>query len=73
MCGILEELIRVRSKYKKGKFADPEFSFALKVATNSMFGAIGYVNSHMYSPRASACVTSTGRHCLMNLMSRLTN
>jgi hypothetical protein len=73
MCGILEELIRVRSKYKKGKFADPEFSFALKVATNSMFGAIGYVNSPMYSPRASACVTSIGRYCLMNLMSRLTN
>jgi DNA polymerase elongation subunit (family B) len=71
MSGMLEELIRVRSKYKKGKQADQEFSFALKVATNSMFGTIGYVNSPMYSPRASACVTSIGRYCLMDLMNRL--
>lgn len=57
----LLKMVETRAKYKKSK---PEFAGALKVTSNSAFGANGYENSPMYSPSCSSSVTAAGRWCL---------
>lgn len=58
---ILMKMNAVRSQNRK---ANPIYADALKVASNSMYGAIGYQNSPMYSPSCSSSVTAIGRWCL---------
>jgi DNA polymerase elongation subunit (family B) len=55
---VLKKLTETRKKYKKPK---PLYASALKVTSNSGYGAMGYPNSPMYSPVCSACVTAIGR------------
>jgi DNA polymerase elongation subunit (family B) len=58
---ILTNLMELRKVYKK---SNPPYSTALKVLANSLYGALGYANSPLHSPRAAATVTVTGRSAL---------
>jgi DNA polymerase elongation subunit (family B) len=60
--GMLRHLIRWREDFKK---TQPTFSFSIKVASNSLFGAYGFPGSPMYSPIAAASVTLVARWVLM--------
>lgn len=58
---ILTNLMELRKIYKK---SNPPYSTALKVLANSLYGALGYANSPLHSPRAAATVTVAGRSAL---------
>lgn len=58
---ILTNLMDLRKVYKK---SNPPYSTALKVLANSLYGALGYANSPLHSPRAAATVTVAGRSAL---------
>jgi DNA polymerase elongation subunit (family B) len=58
---ILTNLMDLRKIYKK---SNPPYSTALKVLANSLYGALGYANSPLHSPRAAATVTVAGRSAL---------
>lgn len=55
---VLHKMVTTRKKYKKSR---PKYANALKITSNSGYGALGYPNSPMYSPVCSACVTAVGR------------
>jgi len=57
---IMEEMIGERAKIPK---SNPK-NLALKVGANSLYGAMGYEQSPLYSPLAAACVTCAGRNLL---------
>lgn len=54
-------LIVERDKYRKTL---PSYAGVLKVSANSVYGALGYSNSPLYSPTCSAAVTAIGRYCI---------
>lgn len=54
-------LIRERESCKKSL---PMYAKSLKVLSNSVYGSLGYSNSHLYSPTCAAGVTAVGRHCV---------
>lgn len=58
---VLRKLVGER-KINRSKF--PQYANALKVATNSIYGAFGYEFSPLYSPSCSAATTAFGRWCL---------
>jgi DNA polymerase I len=58
---ILIELIQERTRIRK---VDPMYGTSLKVCANSIYGALGYTNSMIYSPTSSSGVTAIGRFCL---------
>lgn len=58
---VLRKLVGER-KTNRAKF--PRYATALKVATNSIYGAFGYEFSPLYSPSCSAATTAFGRWCL---------
>lgn len=58
---VLRRLVSER-KANRSKF--PHYAVALKVATNSIYGALGYEFSPLYSPSCSAATTAFGRWCL---------
>lgn len=58
---ILTNLMDLRKLYKK---TNVPYSTALKVLANSLYGALGYANSPLHSPRAAASVTVAGRSAL---------
>lgn len=58
---VLTNVMELRKVYKK---SNPPYSTALKVLANSLYGALGYANSPLHSPRAAATVTVTGRSAL---------
>lgn len=60
VCTVLRRLKLWRQQYQKGT----NMSTTIKVASNSIFGALGYENSSIHSPYASAAVTAIGRWCL---------
>jgi DNA polymerase elongation subunit (family B) len=60
---ILLKMTSTRSRYKK---SNPPYANALKVTSNSGYGAMGYPNSPMFGPLCAASVTSIGRF-LINL------
>jgi DNA polymerase elongation subunit (family B) len=55
---VLDFLIKERAAVRKQQ---PMYGMVLKVLANSIYGATGYVNSHMYSPACAASVTAVGR------------
>lgn len=57
-------LIKMTETRNKCKKSNPTYAGALKVASNSAYGAMGYTNSPMYSPSCSSSVTAIGRYCL---------
>lgn len=57
----LIKMTEMRNKHKK---LNPTYAGALKVTSNSAYGAMGYTNSPMYSPSCSSSVTAIGRWCL---------
>jgi len=59
--GILSDLVQERSRYKKTHHF---YSLSLKVCGNSLYGAIGFESSSMYSPRCAAAVTTISRWSL---------
>ena len=58
---VLTNVMNLRKVYKK---SNPPYSTALKVLANSLYGALGYANSPLHSPRAAATVTVSGRSAL---------
>ena len=54
----LRKMIDARSQCKSTR---PKYASALKVTSNSAYGAMGYENSPMYAPVCSASVTAIGR------------
>ena len=46
------------------KRADPLYSLALKILTNSLYGSLGFPQSRLYSPRCVAATTSIGRYLI---------
>lgn len=42
----------------------PVYAGVLKVASNSVYGSLGYHNSSLFSPLCSSSVTAIGRYCL---------
>lgn len=54
-------LISERQAHKK---TDKYYSLSLKVCANSIYGAVGFSSSSMYSPRCAASVTSISRWAL---------
>jgi DNA polymerase elongation subunit (family B) len=60
---ILLKMTNTRSRYKK---SNPPYANALKVTSNSGYGAMGYPNSPMFGPICAASVTTIGRF-LINL------
>lgn len=58
---VLRKLVDER-KHSRAKF--PQYGNALKIATNSIYGAFGYEFSPLYSPSCSAATTAFGRWCL---------
>lgn len=54
---MLSVLIEWRQRFKR---ANPDFSFSIKVASNSLFGALGFPGYPLYSPRVSASVPLIG-------------
>jgi len=57
----MDKLIKLRAKFKKEM---PMYALSLKVLSNSVFGSLGYSNSHIYSPSCAASITAIGRHCI---------
>lgn len=57
----LGKLLEFRAVHGAG---DEVYSTAIKVATNSLFGSLGFIGSPLYSPLASLSVTAIGRWCL---------
>lgn len=57
----LLKMMKTRNMCKK---SNPTYAGALKVTSNSAYGAMGYQNSPMYSPSCSSSVTAIGRFCL---------
>lgn len=55
---ILVKMTSTRSRYKK---SNPAYANALKVTSNSGYGAMGYPNSPMFGPICAASVTAIGR------------
>ncbi len=66
---ILDKLITWRRLFKA---TNPAFSFSVKVASNSLFGAMGFTGSPLYSPLASASVPLVGGWCLSLTMALMT-
>jgi len=64
----LAEKVRVRNLVKKTK---PAYASALKVGSNSLYGGMGYVHSHMYSPACSSTITAVGRWLLVQAASHM--
>lgn len=58
---VLVDMVRERVRYKK---SDPFYATSLKVCSNSLYGAIGFENSSLYSPRCAAAVTAASRWSL---------
>lgn len=58
---ILGTLIKFRKEFGD---KDPHLSTAIKAATNSLFGSLGFSSSPIYSPRASHSITAIGRKVL---------
>lgn len=58
---VLIKFVQLRNENKK---SNPIYANTLKVVANSIYGAIGYENSPMYSPLCSSSVTAIGRWCL---------
>jgi len=63
-------LIKNLSVRNSVKASDPRYAKTLKIASNTVYGCMGYENSPMYSPLCSASVTAIGRWCL-NLACRI--
>lgn len=62
---ISTRVIKTMMEFRKIHGASSDiYSTAIKCANNSLFGALGYSDSPLYSPRASASVSATGRWCL---------
>lgn len=61
LCDILTKYVRLRNENRK---KNPVYAGTLKVVANSVYGALGYENSPMYSPMCSSSVTAIGRWCL---------
>lgn len=57
-------LIKMTVTRNAHKKSNPTYAGALKVTSNSAYGAMGYVNSPMYSPSCSSSVTAIGRWLL---------
>jgi DNA polymerase elongation subunit (family B) len=57
-------LIKATEMRNRHKKSNPTYAGALKVVSNSAYGAMGYTNSPMYSPSCSSSVTAIGRWCL---------
>lgn len=55
---VLIENTTLRSEHK---YTNPGYAGALKILSNSIFGAYGYVNSPLYSPYVAATITLAGR------------
>lgn len=58
---LVKDLVVTRSRYRASM---PAYAVALKVLSNSIYGAWGYEHSAMYSPSCSSSVTAVGRWCL---------
>lgn len=57
-------LIKNLSIRNSVRTSDPRYAKTLKIASNTVYGCMGYENSPMYSPLCSASVTAIGRWCL---------
>ncbi|KAI0155070.1 hypothetical protein GGR52DRAFT_256433 [Hypoxylon sp. FL1284] len=58
---IIKDLVGERSKFKR---TDTYYSTSLKVCANSIYGAVGFESSPLYSPRCAAAVTTCARWAL---------
>lgn len=58
---VLSKMTKIRGIYKK---SNPPYAMALKITSNSGYGAMGYPNSPMYAPICSASTTAIGRFML---------
>jgi DNA polymerase elongation subunit (family B) len=54
---MVEERKRVRK-------TNPVYGRSLKIAANSVYGALGYEHSPLFSPSCAASITAIGRHCI---------
>jgi len=55
---ILDFLVKERTAMRS---CQPLYSMVLKVLANSIYSAIGYVNSYLYSPACATSMTVVGR------------
>ena len=55
---VLDFLVKERTAMRS---CQPLYSMVLKVLANSIYSAIGYVNSHLYSPACATSMTVVGR------------
>lgn len=58
---VLEVTTSLRNSFKK---TDPLSALALKILSNSLYGAFGFASSPLHSPRCAATVTVAGRTAL---------
>lgn len=62
---IAREVLEVTTKLRSAfKMTDPLSALALKILSNSLYGAFGFASSPLHSPRCAATVTVAGRTAL---------
>lgn len=60
-CHVMKMMVRRRQEVRK---SNPIYGAVLKVGANSLYGALGYEHSSMYSPSCSSAITTVSRFCL---------
>jgi len=55
---VLDFLVKERAAMRSHQ---PLYDMILKVLANNIYGAIGYVNSHLYSPACATSMTAVER------------
>lgn len=58
---VLKFTLKLRKEYK---VSNPGYALAIKVLSNSLFGAFGFAASPLHSPRCAASITVAGRTAL---------